>query len=324
MLVADAVCGYVAPVDQTAAVDFLRGRFGSSARITVMRPGEWSAAYSVRTAEADLVARFSAYDEDFEKDAYAARYSSVALPIPPIIERGPAGDGYYAVSARMPGAHIDLLDEAGMRRVLPSLFGALDAMRTIDLPTASGFGGWRADGSTTHPTWRAWLLGIATDPATRGAPGPRELLEASPAGVGPFDEGYARLVELAEHCPEERQLIHDDLINYNVLAEGDRISAVLDWGSSKYGDFLYDIAKLVFYQPWYPAWRSIDFTVEARAHYEAIGLAVPHLTERLTCYCVHIGLADMAYNAYRKRWERVTENARRIWEVAGADDRKAT
>ncbi len=289
-----------------------------------MRPGEWSAAYSVRTADADLVARFSAYDEDFEKDAYAARYSSAALPVPSIIEWGTAGDGYYAVSARMPGVHIDVLDEAGMRRVLPSLFGALDAMRAIDLSKASGFGGWRADGSTTHPTWRAWLLGIATEPGTRGAPGPRELLEASPTGVGPFDEGYARLRELASQCPEERQLIHDDLINYNVLAEGDRVSAVLDWGSSKYGDSLYDIAKLVFYQPWYPAWRNIDFTVEARAHYEEIGLAVPHLTERLICYCVHIGLADMAYNAYRKRWERVTENARRIWEVAGADDRKAT
>lgn len=282
-----------------------------------MRPGEWSAAYSVRTADADLVARFSSYDEDFEKDAYAARYSSPALPIPPIIERGPAGNGCYAVSERMPGEHIDVLDAAVTRRVLPSLFGALDAMRAVDLSAASGFGAWRADGRTTHPTWRAWLLGVATEPATRGAPGPRELLEGSPTGLGPFEEGYARLAELAEHAPEERHLIHDDLVNFNVLVAGDRISAVLDWGSSKYGDFVYDIAKLVFYQPW-RAEGGIDFAAEARAHYDTIGLTIPRFVERLACYCIHIGLADMAYSAFRKRWEQVGAKARRTLEFARA------
>ena len=305
-------------MDEAAARTFLHERFGTAARIRVMRPGEWSAAYAVRTADADLVARFSAYDEDFEKDAYAARYSSAALPIPSIIESGPALGGFYAVAERAAGEHIDGLDETRMRRVLPSLFGALDAMRTIDLSRASGFGGWRADGSTTHPTWRAWLLGIATDPATRGAPGPRELLEASPTGVGPFEEGYARLREIVDHCPEKRQLIHDDLINFNVLVDGERISAVLDWGSSKYGDFLYDIAKLVFYQPWYAAWRNIDFAAEARAHYDAIGLAVPRFAERLSCYALRIGLEDMAYSAFRKRWEQVASNARRTLEIARA------
>lgn len=303
---------------EVARRDFLRERFGPEARITALRHGEWSTAYSVRTADADLVARFSAYDEDFEKDAYAARYSSPTLPIPSIVEWGPALEGFYAVSKRLSGEHIDGLDEPRMRRLLPSLFGALDAMRTIDLSAASGFGGWRADGRTTHPTWRALVLGVGTDPATRGAPGWRELLEASPTGAGPFEEGYARLRQLVDHCPEERHLIHDDLINFNVLAEGERITAVLDWGSSMYGDFLYDIAKLVFYQPWYTAWRNIDFAAEARGHYRAIGLEVPRFGERLSCYALRIGLADMAYGAFRKRWEEVAWKARRTLEISRA------
>src|SRR5437899_4515764 len=119
-----------------------------------------------------------------------------------------------------------------MRGVLPSLLAGVDAMRAIDRWMVSGFGGWRADGRTTHGTWRAKLLGIATEPGTRGAPSSREMLQASPAAVGPFDEGLARFRELVGQCPEERHLIHDDLINFNVLVEGDHISAVLDWGSS--------------------------------------------------------------------------------------------
>ena len=95
--------------------EFLRERFGRAVEIAVMRPGEWSVAYSVRTADADLVARFGAYDEDFEKDAFAARYSSQTLPVPRILEWGPALGGFYAVAPRMNGEHIDGLDEARMR-----------------------------------------------------------------------------------------------------------------------------------------------------------------------------------------------------------------
>src|SRR5688572_10684747 len=163
-----------------------------------MRPGEWSAAYSVKTAVVDLVARFSAYDEDFEKDAYAARYSSPALPIPPIIEWGPALDGFLAVAERVGGEHIDGLDEIRMRRVLPALFAALDAMRAVDLSDASGYGGWRADGRTSHRSWREWLLRFVDEPATRGSPGLRELLRDRPTTVRSFEEGYERLVQLAE------------------------------------------------------------------------------------------------------------------------------
>src|SRR3982074_3004392 len=77
---------------------FLRERYGSGARITLPRQGEWSAAYAVRTADADLVVRFSRYDEDFEKDAYAARYSSAALPIPAIIECGRPLAGFHGLA----------------------------------------------------------------------------------------------------------------------------------------------------------------------------------------------------------------------------------
>ena len=296
--------------------DFLRERFGPAAQIAVMRPGEWSVAYSVRTADADLVARFGAYDEDFEKDAFAARYSSPTLPIPPILEWGPALGGFYAVAPRIKGEHIDGLDETRMRRVLPSLLAAHDAMRAVELPARSGYGGWRANGSTSHASWRGWLLGFFNEPATRGAPGWRELLQNSPTEAAAFEEGYARLVQMVEFCPEERALFHDDLINRNVLVDGDRISAVLDWGSSKYGDFLFDIANLVFYQPWFPAWRNIDFAAEARAHYESIGLAVPRFSERLSCYCLRIALDGVAYSAFRKRWDEVELRARRALEIA--------
>ena len=232
------------------------------------------------------------------------------------MEWGPALGGFYAVAPRIKGEHIDGLDETRMRRVLPALLAAHDAMRAVELPAGSGYGGWRANGRTSHASWRGWLLGFFNEPATRGAPGWRQLLQNSPTEAAAFEEGYARLVQMVEICPEERVLFHDDLINRNVLVDGDRVSAVLDWGSSKYGDFLFDIANLVFYRPWFPAWRNIDFAAEARAHYESIGLAVPHFAERLSCYCLRIALDGVAYSAFRKRWDEVELRARRALEIA--------
>lgn len=279
-----------------------------------MTPGEWSRVYSVQTKTGEFVVRFSEYDEDFEKDAYAARWSSAALPIPRIVEWGPAPAGFYAVSERVPGEHIDGVDGPRMRRLLPALFGALDAMRAVDLSQATGFGGWRADGRTQHRSWREWLLSIATDQPTRGAPTWRELLADRPERAA-YEAGYERIRALVEHCPEDRHLIHDDLLHFNVLVAGDRITGVLDWGSSKYGDFLYDMAKFAFYQPWYPAWERIDFAAEAREHHRRIGLDVPRYDERLLCYALHEGIGGIAYSAFRGRWDQAAANARRVEEL---------
>jgi len=303
-------------MDEGAAREFLRARFGPEARVSAMRPGDWSAVYAVHVAGTDLAARFSAYDEDFEKDDHMSRYASAALPIPRVIEWGPCDSGFYAIAERVPGEHIDALNEAQVRRVLPSLLAALDALRGIDLSSASGFGGWRADGTTAYPTWRAFLLSVATAQSTRGGLNAREQLRGSPSALSVFDKGFEQMRALVDHCPEDRHLVHDDLMNRNVLVDDGRVCAVLDWGSSLYGDFLYDIAKLVFYRPWRPEWGAIDLAGAAKAHHDAIGLVVPHFAERLTCYCLRIGIADMSYSAYRERWDQVESKARRVLEIA--------
>jgi hygromycin-B 4-O-kinase len=116
-------------------------------------------------------------------------------------------------------------------------------------------------------------------------------------------------------CPETRHLLHNDLLNFNVLVSGDRVSAVIDWGNALYGDFLYDLALFSFYAPWYPAMRGIDWAREARRHYDAVGLTVPDLGERLRCYELHIGLGGMAYCAYTRRWDQLQETVQRIRDL---------
>ena len=304
-------------VSAAQAEAFLVARFGRAVgAVPRIGQGEWSKAYAFRHAGSDYIVRFSGLQEDFLKDRLAAGYGSRDLPIPQVIEVGEAFGGFYAISQRAFGTYLDTLGQAQMRELLPALFAALDAARLVDLSASVGYGIWGTDGAAPHPTWQAALLDVANDGPTDRLHGWRERLAASPTGSGPFAEALGYLRALVEYAPEERHLIHSDFLNYNVLVSGDRISAVIDWGCSMYGDFLYDLAWFCFWLPWYPAWRGIDFRREAAHHYASVGLDVPHFEQRLRCYQVHIGLRDQAYNAFKGRWAELDATARRTLEVA--------
>jgi len=304
-------------VDAARAEAFLMGRFGPGIRdVARIGYGEWSQAYAYRRGDAGYVARFGRYAEDFAKDHRAARYGSTALPIPMVTEIGEAFGGAYAISERAFGGFIDDLDGAGMRAVLSSLFATLDAARQVDLSATRGYGGWDADGVAHQETWRAALLAVADDESADRIVGWRAGMTRSAVATQAFQEGLDRLHSLLPYVSEDRHLIHSDLLHFNVLVADHRISAVVDWGCSLYGDFLYDVAWVVFWAPWYPAWRGIDFRSEAARHFREIGLDVPHFDERLQCYHLHIGLDSMKYNAFKQRWDELDSVARQVLAVA--------
>ncbi len=303
-------------VSPETARTFLTGRL--SRQITGLVPlsgGEWSQAFAFSSAGQEFVARFSHVEEDFAKDRIAVRFASPQLPVPRIVEIGEALGGYFAISQRVFGVPLDSLSEAEMRAVLPSLLETLDAIRLVGLSGSTGYGVWRADGGAPSTSWSDWLLAAGADRPGGRISGWRAKLEASPYAAA-FDEALACLRSTAGACPNERHLVHADLLNNNVLVSGDRVTAVLDWGSSLYGDFLYDVAWLIFCQFWYPAWETIDFAGEASRHYDAIGLGVPNFAERLRCYELHIGVQSQVYNAFRERWGLVAQVAERTLALA--------
>jgi hygromycin-B 4-O-kinase len=286
--------------EKVDAVGFLASHVGDNVSdVLKVGEGNWSHAYGYRLGSDEYVIRFSATDEDFTKDLYALNYAGSALHIPKIHEIGEAFGGYYVISDRVYGEFLDEIDSKTFVRVMPSLFSTLDAMRCTYVSSTTGYGHWKADGNGIASTWRDHLISVEDDLPHLRTYGWQAKLKDHPDSLSVFQEGMELLRKLATDCPEDRYLIHSDLMNRNVFITDDRISGVIDWGNAMYGDYVYEVAGFTFWQPWDDRMAGIDFTSAAHEYYRGVGADTSNFEQRVRCYELSIGLIHIAYSAFR-------------------------
>nr|WP_249435698.1 aminoglycoside phosphotransferase family protein [Paenibacillus sp. Marseille-Q4541] len=235
-------------------------------------------------------------------------FSSDIVPIPKVTEIGETEHGFYAISERVRGKHLDELSGPEIEHVLPQLIDALYEFQKLDLSDTQVVGIWHPEGAGL--TWGDKLLSVA-EPRDR-QPGWREQLNASPQEAKIFDDGVARLRQLVTKLPEHRGIIHSDLLNRNVLVHQGKLTGIIDWGNAFYGDPLYDIAWLIYWWSWYPDWQKVDLQVILDRHWDKHGGQPPQLEERLRCCLIHIGLDHIAYCAFRQRPADMRRNAKQL------------
>jgi len=277
--------------------------------LTLLSGGDWSQAYSFMHQHKKYVLRWCYSSETFEKDAAASLLSSEAMPVPSIITTGLAFETYFAMTEFAPGKFIDILTAAELENALPALLKLFDALRNVNLTHTTGYGGWNKDGDGDHTSWKDYLLSVKGDEEPGFASGRYEELAKSSVGAKTFDQVYAQFKALVEKCPEDRALIHSDLLNRNLLVSGDKITGVIDWQCSLYGDSLYDVAWFIYYAPWFPEFATMQLPQKLLAHFESVSADSANLKARLLCYQLHIGLGSMLYNTFKKDWKLVQEDA---------------
>ncbi|MEV4343266.1 phosphotransferase [Actinoplanes sp. NPDC049596] len=283
-----------------------RAVLGEASVPAPLAAGAWSTAYALTVDGRAMVLRVSRHGGDFVKDETVGTAARGLLPVPAVTVRGEAGGWAYAVSERRTGTALDDLDAGEIAAVLPDLFDVMDAIGRIEIG-GRGYGIWAPSRAAPYRSWPEYLL--AVDQETPRVPGWRAALAASDVGLEPFERGLATLRRLVPGLPDERRMFHKDLLNRNLLAEGDRISGILEWGSAGFGDPLYDAAWLLYCWGWYPQWSTVD--IEA-----AIGRRWNPDPAALRAYQLHIGLGSIGYCATRDRWDDVALNAEWLLALA--------
>jgi hygromycin-B 4-O-kinase len=304
-------------IDAAAARAFLAAHFDPAVTdVELVGAGAWSRAFGFRRGADALVARFGRHVDDFEQDRRASAYCSADLPVPEVLAIGEAPGGYYAVSRRVYGVPLESLDAAGWEAVFPSLVAALEAIRRADISGTTGYGGAGADGNAPFARWSEHILAVGSDTPDRRTHGWRARLREDAERAAVFDRGYALLAQVVDDSAP-RSLIHADLINRNVLVDGERISGVFDWGCTTYGDHLYELAWFEFWSPWYPELDVAQLRAALERRWRDAGYAPHNQSARLLACHLHIGLDHLAYNAYLGDWPTLAQTAERMRALAG-------
>lgn len=284
------------PPSQETISTLIRQELGEEPlSLQTLRSGAWSSAVAASTNSGDYILRFAATPDDFHCDAQAAQFYSDDLPIPAVHCIGKLDTRFWCLSERMPGIHLDELPGDQMMQTLPSVARMLIAMRDVDTSSSTGYGGWDSHGNGVFASFAEQLLDVANDvPDSRGG-GWRPFLNQNSYARQIFDKGLLRLNELCTFLPEDRHLIHEDTINYNVVVHNDQVSGIFDWGTAMWGDSIYDLAWFRFWNPWYPQWAELDIPGYLE---QEVGIVGKYPAERMHCCLLHIGLMHIRYNAF--------------------------
>ena len=305
--------------DATRVRALLREQFADE--VGDVRPlagGEFSRAFAFTAGGRAYVVRLNSAAhaaEGFAKDDYAWRhFASPALPIPRAVATGRTADGYFAISERAAGRTLAEYSPAERRALLPAMLDTLDAIGQADTRAARGYGPWGSDGHGGFASWRGYLAAIVENETDGFYQDWHALFRDSFLERAVYEVVYERMLQLAAFCPEERALIHNDYWFENILADGRRVTGVIDWANALYGDPLYDVARLGWGAAW-PGWWYDDGAALLRARY---GTA-PHYAERIACYACHGGLDDLRFFAKTGRRAQYEWTRDRLLALVAAD-----
>jgi hygromycin-B 4-O-kinase len=303
-------------IDVETVVSFLNDHLGSKVTaVHFLDEGAWSRCFAFQRNGEDLVIRLGAYVDDFYNDHLAHSFAGPDLPIPNVLEIGENLGGHYAISERVFGVPLESVGSDEWTRLVPAIVSLMEAMRLSDMSQTKGFGGWGTDQAGSCDSWTDHLLSVDQESPEMRTFGWKDQLYSSREGRDAFQWGLRLLRQVAsDEIP--RTLLHCDLINRNVLVDQDRISGVFDWGCSRYGDHLYELAWFEFWSPWFPHLDVGLLRLELERHWHKIGYVQENVAERLLACYLHIGLDHLVYNSYKRDVKNLLGTITRLREIA--------
>ena len=262
-------------VGQAEVAALLEEHFGKPIqRLEQVAGGQVARTFSFVAEDRAYIVRFNRrMGANFEKEVFiAGAYSSPLIPVPRIVHLGRLGELRYAISEKAIGRPLTELAAVDAAALVRVVLRTLDAIHAADVGATAGYGVFGDDGNGLFPSWRRYLEAIREEEPEWEYFGKwHALFETTFLERDVWERHYERMVRLLDSCPEDRFLVHGNFGFGNVLAHGGEVTAVLDWLDAAYGDFLFDVAWLDFWD------AGGEWAEVCRDHFDRKGVQLPSL-----------------------------------------------
>ncbi len=217
--------------------------------ITKLAEGHISQAFGFETESGDsLVLRISNDESGFAADQHAANVLGSSMPVPRVFDINSYDtESFYCISARAMGKTTNLLDEHELALALPDIRQTLANIYLYDVSGTNGYGHIDIkSGNASHDSWKS---AVSDKIEMAGVEVYKQ--NAANLGIAPglIDKFFAQYRDNLAFASETRRLLHGDPAFDNMLVEGDKVTAVIDWAQMGYGDWVSDFAHLDFWWP---------------------------------------------------------------------------
>ena len=288
--------------------NFLINKFNVSiSNVSELSSGMFSRSYSCKLNDDELVLRLNNDAKDFKKDIYARENFGNKLSIPEILECGSFNERFcFAIMHRCKGVTHDRLDRNEAKIILPEIINIVEKIRSIEVSGKEGYGLLDENGKGQYESWSSSIASFYNHKLPQIDI--EELFDGSILRREIFDYHYKKMFELLSFCSEEKYLVHGDFGFDNLLVSDGKVTGVIDWAESKYGDFLYDVAWLDFWS------NNIDYASQFKRYYAENKNDVSYFDERIHCYRLHIGLSGLIISAFlndKQDYEQVQRRLRK-------------
>ncbi|MEK6935828.1 MAG: phosphotransferase [Nanoarchaeota archaeon] len=212
-----------------------------------IQEGKHSDAFLYINNNKEYIARFNVTDEGFLKDKYAyENFSNPNILIPKILEIGSYNNNlFFCISEKVFGETVK--EQYGKQDFssLPIQFETVEAIKaTLVNPNDKGFGKWKLNGQTEYDFDKYFseicIGGILDWTVFKDIPY--------------FDKNFVEYLltqakKYSNHSINVRELVHGDFGVGNLFMNEGKVSGIIDWAHSFYGDHFWDVGRIVLFCP---------------------------------------------------------------------------
>ncbi len=269
---------------------------------TELAKGMWSCAYFFTSNGKNYVIRTGSDDRDFKKDKLVSQLlQGSGLPVPNILALGKYESLHYAISERCEG--YTMIDENINENDVLRLYECLWQLQQFNM---SHLPGWKLIDEDDEDELNGWQDGLLDFQNHKMDYTIEDLVsrEALPKEV--IEKAINKISRLLPFCKTKKYLLHGDFGFDNALTDGKRITGLIDWAEARLGDFLYDVASLIFNA------SSINYKKIWLQFLGEKKITIENMNERLLCYQLVMGLNNIAIAAHLNKPKVLNEDLKRL------------